>query len=57
MGDLESLTTSHPRAALDNMDLRINESQSLTSSLFPEEMPALGQSVLPWKMMLILTSN
>lgn len=57
MGELESLTTSHPRAALDNMDLRINGSQSLTSSLFPEEMPALGQSVLLWKMMLILTSN
>lgn len=57
MGDLEFLTTSHPRAALDNRDLRRNQSQSLTSSLFPEEMPALGQSVLLWKMRLILTSN
>lgn len=55
MGDLDFLTTSHPRAALDNMDLRTN--QSLTSSLFPEEMPALGQCVLLWKMRLILTSN
>lgn len=57
MADLESLTTSHPRAALDSINLRINQSQSLTSILFPEEMPALGQSVLPWTMMLILTSN
>lgn len=57
MGDPEFLTTSHPRAALDNMDLRTNESQSLTSSLFPEEMPALGQPVLLWKMRLIPTSN
>lgn len=57
MADLEFLTISHPRAALDNMDLRINQSQSLTSSLFPEEMPLLGQSVLLWKTRLILTSN
>lgn len=29
MGDVEFLTTAHPRAALDNLDLRINQSQSL----------------------------
>lgn len=39
------------------MDLRINSSHNLTSSLFPEEMPALGQSVLLWKMLLIPASN
>lgn len=39
------------------MDLRTNQSQSLSSSLFPEEMLALGQSVLLWKMRLIPTSN
>lgn len=55
--DLKSLTTSHPKTDMDNIDLRINQSHNLTSSLFPEEMPALGQSVLLWKMMLIPTSN
>lgn len=53
--DLKSVTASHLKT--DDRSLKINHSHNLTSTLFPKEMPALGQSMLLWKTIQITASN